>query len=66
MMLVAGTKLRPYELQSPLGTGRMREVWRAHDIKLSRAVAIKTLPPDSAALAYALREHGAVKRLEVR
>jgi hypothetical protein len=30
MTLVAETKLRPYEIQSPLRVGRMGEVYRAH------------------------------------
>jgi eukaryotic-like serine/threonine-protein kinase len=44
MALTAGTKLGPYEIQSPLGAGGMGEVYRARDMRLDRTVAIKILP----------------------
>src|SRR3984957_15139187 len=43
MVLTSGTKLGPYEIQSPVGTGGMGEVYRARDTRLDRTVAIKVL-----------------------
>ena len=44
MTLATGSKLGPYEIQSPLGAGGMGEVYRAKDTRLGRTVAIKILP----------------------
>src|ERR1700687_5951143 len=41
MSLVPGTKLGPYEILAPLGAGGMGEVYRSHDPRLNRDVAIK-------------------------
>src|SRR6202162_2980586 len=41
MSLVAGSKLGPYEILAPIGKGGMGEVYRAHDSRLNRDVAIK-------------------------
>jgi len=43
MELKPGAKLGPYEIQSPLGAGGMGEVYREHDTRLQRSVAIKVL-----------------------
>ena len=44
MALISGTRLGPYEIQSPLGAGGMGEVYRALDTRLQRIVAVKILP----------------------
>ncbi len=44
MTLAAGTRLGSYEVVAQIGAGGMGEVYRAHDSKLARDVAIKVLP----------------------
>jgi len=41
MSLTAGSKLGPYEIVAPIGKGGMGEVYKAHDSRLRRDVAIK-------------------------
>jgi serine/threonine protein kinase len=41
MSLSAGAKLGPYEILAPIGAGGMGEVYRAHDPRMGRDVAIK-------------------------
>jgi serine/threonine protein kinase/tetratricopeptide (TPR) repeat protein len=42
--LALGTRLGPYEIVAALGAGGMGEVYRAHDAKLNRDIALKVLP----------------------
>ena len=46
MPLQSGARLGSYEIVSAIGAGGMGEVYRAHDAKLSRDVAVKVLPAE--------------------
>ncbi len=47
-MLANGTTLGPYEILGRIGAGGMGEVYRAHDTRLARDVAVKVLPANVA------------------
>ena len=55
MSLTAGSRLGPYEIVAFIGHGGMGEVYRAHDSRLHRDVAIKVLPAKFAADAERVR-----------
>src|SRR5215467_587186 len=42
--LISGSRLGYYDVLAPIGVGGMGEVYRAHDARLGRDVAIKILP----------------------
>ena len=67
MPLPSGTKLGPYQIEDLLGAGGMGEVYRAHDNRVGRDVAVKIVPPsiavDPTALSRFEREARAVAML---
>ena len=66
-MLSPGSRLGPYEVVSLLGAGGMGEVYRAHDTRLDREVAVKVLPAglfaDEASRSRFRKEAKALSRL---
>jgi serine/threonine protein kinase/Tol biopolymer transport system component len=67
MPLSPGTRLGAYQIVAAIGAGGMGEVYRAHDSRLGRDVAIKVLPSplsgDPASLARFEREARAIGAL---
>jgi serine/threonine protein kinase len=58
MAISPGIRLGSYEIGAPLGKGGMGEVYRAHDTRLDRTVAVKVLPLES------MRDAERVQRFE--
>ena len=46
--LQPGARLGAYEIRAQIGEGGMGEVYRAHDSRLRRDIALKILPPEAA------------------
>src|ERR1039457_1051034 len=65
MALTSGTKLGPYEIQSPLGEGGMGEVYRARDTRLDRSVAIKVLASHTSRDDDSGRKNALLRRIEI-
>src|SRR5438552_8858682 len=58
MAMTIGTRLGSYEITALLGKGGMGEVYRAHDTRLKRDVAIKILPEEFS------RDHDRLSRFQ--
>ena len=44
LALISGHRIGPYEVTGSIGAGGMGEVYRAHDTRLNRDLALKVLP----------------------
>src|SRR5690348_15307728 len=58
MAIPAGTFLGPYKVVAQLGAGGLGEVYRAHDPRLDRELALKVLPD------HVARDPAAIGRLQ--
>src|SRR5512141_2305582 len=66
MKLAPGTRLGPYEVLAPLGAGGLGEVYRAHDTRLDRDVALKVVAARHGEDAGAVRRFAREARIAAR
>jgi len=59
MTISVGMRLGPYEIIEPIAAGGMGEVYRAHDSRLGRYVAIKIITSHLSDDPRALEDQGA-------
>ena len=62
MALNVGSRLGHYDVTALIGEGGMGQVYQATDTKLQRQVALKILPPDTAAIQNASIDSSAKRR----
>ena len=63
LALTPGTRVGVYEVTAQIGEGGMGQVYRAHDSKLNRQVAIKVLPESLASDAERIASRAVAKIL---